>query len=58
MWLGDRDNIFPDLLAEEWNAFRERVDLPLEDLPKGHAPRMFEAVLTSLHAIADEACAW
>src|SRR5262245_44169446 len=56
MWVENHDNIFPDLLAEEWNAFRERAGLPLEDLAEGRDSRMCEALLT-LHAIADEACA-
>ena len=46
----------PDLLQEEWSAFRDRADVPLEELASGHDWRMCEALLT-LHAIADEACA-
>ena len=52
----DRKAAFPDLLAEEWQAFRERAEIPLEDLAEGRDWRMCEALLT-LHAIADEACA-
>src|SRR5262245_39673238 len=56
VWIEDRTAAFPDLLAEEWRAFRERAELPLEDLAEGRDWRMCEALLT-LHAIADEACA-
>src|SRR5262245_24126079 len=52
----DHKAAFPDLLAEEWQAFRERAEIPLEDLAEGRDWRMCEALLT-LHAIADEACA-
>src|SRR5262245_41584637 len=55
-WLEDRDRAFPDLLAEEWSVFRDRVDMPLEQLAEARDWRMCEALLT-LHAIADEACA-
>jgi hypothetical protein len=54
-WLEDRQRPFPDLLAEEWFIFSERIHTPLEDLAEGHDWRMCEALLT-LHAIADEAC--
>jgi hypothetical protein len=56
LWIQDRKAAFPDLLAEEWQAFRERAEIPLEDLAEGRDWRMCEALLT-LHAIADEACA-
>src|SRR5262250_3227138 len=56
LWVQDRKAAFPDLLAEEWEAFRERAETPLEDLAEGYDWRMCEALLT-LHAIADEACA-
>src|SRR5215472_110884 len=56
LWVQDRKAAFPDLLAEEWQAFRERAEIPLEDLAEGRDWRMCEALLT-LHAIADEACA-
>jgi hypothetical protein len=46
----------PGLLAQEWNHFREHVEMPLEHLAEGRDWRMCEALLT-LHAIADEACA-
>src|SRR5262249_19997349 len=52
----DWDRPFPDLLAEEWSAFRDRAQTPLEHLTEGRDWRMCEALLT-LHAIADEACA-
>jgi hypothetical protein len=57
-WSGvqDRKATFPELLAKEWQAFRERAEMPLEDLAEGRDWRMCEALLT-LHAIADEACA-
>ncbi len=43
-------------MVEEWSAFCERADAPLERLAAGDDWRMCEALLT-LHAIADEACA-
>ena len=52
-WLEDRERAFPDLLAEEWFVFSERIHTPLEHLAEGHDWRMCEALLT-LHAIADE----
>jgi hypothetical protein len=55
-WVENRHGAVPDLLAEEWSAFRERAETPLEQLAQAHDWRMCEAVLT-LHAIADEACA-
>jgi hypothetical protein len=55
-WVEDRKSAFPDLLAEEWSAFRERAGMLLEHLAEGHDWRMCEALLT-LHAIADEGCA-
>jgi hypothetical protein len=56
VWVEDRKAPFPQLLAEEWQAFRERAERSLEDLAEGRDWRMCEALLT-LHAIADEACA-
>jgi hypothetical protein len=56
VWVENRQGPIPDLLAEEWRVFRERAEIPLEELAKGHDWRMCEALLT-LHAIADEACA-
>ena len=56
VWLEERKNPFPELLAEEWNLFRQRAEITLEDLAEGRDWRMCEALLT-LHAIADEACA-
>ena len=56
VWVENRYGPIPDLLAEEWKVFRERAEIPLEELAKGHDWRMCEALLT-LHAIADEACA-
>jgi hypothetical protein len=46
----------PKLVTGEWQALREAVETPLEDLAEGRAPRACEALLT-LHAMADEACA-
>ena len=54
VWLEDRKNPFPELLAEEWNLFRQRAEITLENLAAGRVWRMCEALLT-LHAIADEA---
>ena len=56
VWAQDRDGPIPSLLAEEWAAFLDRADTPLERLAQGHDWRGCEALLT-LHAIADEACA-
>jgi hypothetical protein len=56
VWVEDRKAPFPQLLAEEWQAFRERAEMSLEDLAEGRDWRMCEALLT-LHAIADETCA-
>jgi hypothetical protein len=56
VWVDDRKSAFPDLLASEWSAFRERAGMLLEHLAEGHDWRMCEALLT-LHAIADEGCA-
>ena len=55
-WVDDRRGAIPDLLAEEWTAFRDRAEMPMEQLARGQDWRMCEALLT-LHAIADEACA-
>jgi hypothetical protein len=55
-WVQDRRRDMPDLLQEEWSAFRERVGVPLEQVATRRDRRMCEALLT-LHAIADEACA-
>jgi hypothetical protein len=55
-WAEDRSGAMPDLVAEEWSVFRERGDVPLEQLALGGDQRACEALLT-LHAIADEACA-
>ena len=46
----------PELVSEEWQAFCQRADDPLERLVSGGDWRMCEALVT-LHAIADEACA-
>jgi hypothetical protein len=56
VWVEDRRASAPDLLTEEWSAFCERAEAPLELLAQGHDRRMCEALLT-LHAMADEACA-
>ena len=55
-WAGDRRGAIPGLLLEEWGAFKERADTPLEQLAAGQERRLCEALLT-LHAVADEACA-
>jgi hypothetical protein len=55
-WADDRRGAVPDLLLEEWNAFKERAGKPLEQLATGRDRRLCEALLT-LHAVADEACA-
>ena len=56
-WVEDRQRAVPGCLIEEWSAFCERADAPLDDwLTEGRDWRMCEALLT-LHAIADEACA-
>jgi hypothetical protein len=55
-WVEDRKNALPQLLAEEWSFFLDRVGTPLKELREGRDWRMCEALLT-LHAIADEACA-
>jgi hypothetical protein len=55
-WIEARNGAVPELLAEEWRAFRDRADDPLEELAEGKDWRLCQALLT-LHAIADEACA-
>jgi hypothetical protein len=55
-WLENRRREIPRLLTEEWRVFRERADVPLEQLAAGSDWRLCEALLT-LHAVADEACA-
>jgi hypothetical protein len=55
-WIEARDDAIPNLLADEWRAFRDRADHPLEELAQGRDSRLCQALLT-LHAIADEACA-
>ena len=56
VWVQDRQAAAPGLLSEEWLAFCERAETPLEHLAEAGDWRLCEAVLT-LHAIADEACA-
>jgi hypothetical protein len=56
LWVENREAIFPELVGEEWRAFRQRIGISLEDLAAGRDWRLCEALLT-LHAIADEACA-
>lgn len=56
LWVENQKTGFPELVAEEWRAFRQRVGMSLDDLAAGRDWRMCEALLT-LHAIADEACA-
>jgi hypothetical protein len=48
--------VLPELVAAEWSIFRERLELPLDELASGRDDRVWVALLT-LHAIADEACA-
>jgi hypothetical protein len=55
-WAEDRTGAIPDLVAGEWNVFREGAEVPLEQLAVGGGRRVCEALLI-LHAIADEACA-
>jgi hypothetical protein len=55
-WVEDRQAAFPALVSEEWAAVQEGLETSLEDLARGEARRVREALLT-LHAIADEACA-
>ena len=55
-WVEDGNGPLPELLAQEWEAFREATEVPLEHLTEAHDWRLCEALLT-LHAIADEACA-
>ena len=55
-WLEDSRGELPSLLTAEWSAFRERAEVPLEQLAAGSDWRLCEALLT-LHAVADEACA-
>jgi hypothetical protein len=50
----DETEGIPDLLAEEWEVFREGAAMPLGDLAVARDWPMCEALLT-LHAIADEA---
>jgi hypothetical protein len=56
LWVENHEASFPDLVAEEWRAFRERTGISLEELAEGRDWRTCEILLT-LHAIADEACA-
>jgi hypothetical protein len=55
-WVEHRRGAPPELVAHEWAALKDRVDLPLEDLAQGLDWRACVALLT-LHAMADEACA-
>jgi hypothetical protein len=55
-WAEDRTGSVPELVAEKWGVFRERAQVPLEQLAEGREWSVCEALLT-LHAIADEACA-
>jgi hypothetical protein len=55
-WIEARDDAIPNLLADEWRAFRDRAETPLEELAQGRDWRLCQALLT-LHAIADEGCA-
>jgi hypothetical protein len=55
-WVEDNAGEIPNLIAEEWEIFRESAHLPLEHLTDASEWRACVALLT-LHAIADEACA-
>lgn len=55
-WAETRNDRSPQLVTGEWQALRDAIETPLEDLAEGRAPRVCEALLT-LHAMADEACA-
>jgi hypothetical protein len=54
VWLEDRSDSVPSMLAEEWGVALERADLPLADLAQGRDWRVCTALL-ALHAMADEA---
>ena len=56
IWAEDREGPLPDVVAGEWELFREAEDLPMDDVSEARAWRSCQALLT-LHAIADEACA-
>lgn len=56
VWIENKKNAFPRLLADEWSVLCDRASMPLDDLAEGRDWRMCEALLT-LHTIADEACA-
>jgi hypothetical protein len=56
VWAEDRTDALPDLVASEWSIFRERSEVPIEELAAGGDVRTCDALLT-VHAIADEACA-
>jgi hypothetical protein len=55
-WAEHRTGALPELVAAEWSVFRERLELPLDELASGRDDRVWVALLT-LHAVADEACA-
>jgi len=43
-WVEDRRAAIPELLSEEWSAFREVEELPLEELARGEHSRACEAL--------------
>lgn len=55
-WVEHQRAALPALVSEEWAVVREGLETKLEDLARGDARQVHEALLT-LHAIADEACA-
>jgi hypothetical protein len=55
-WADHRTSALPELVAAEWIVFRERIEVPLEQLASGRDDRGWAALMT-LHAAADEACA-
>jgi hypothetical protein len=55
-WAESRSRATPGLLAQEWELLRARAETPLSALTEALDWRLC-AVLLTLHAIADEACA-
>lgn len=48
-WVEDHRAVIPKLLQEEWSAFREVEEMPLEELALGEHRRACEALLTPRH---------
>ncbi|MFC5262758.1 hypothetical protein ACFPJ1_11645 [Kribbella qitaiheensis] len=55
-WAETRVGPVPELVADQWKALCDGLDVPLSQLTEGRDWRLCTALLT-LHAIADEACA-